>query len=124
MYLLGERSDVHALMQLANFIVLSSENEGLSNTLLEGMINGRLVIASDIPGNAEVIQHNQNGALFEPDDDEQLANIMHRAIEEPSWARRLGNAAHQEAEARFSVPVMAESFMQHYLSTRQLLQQA
>ncbi|MEM8497278.1 MAG: glycosyltransferase [Pseudomonadota bacterium] len=116
-HLLGERDDAHALMQLSNFIVLPSWNEGLSNTVLEGMINARLVMASNIPSNRELIRHDRTGVLFDSDNDEQLSTLIARAVEEPSWTKQLGDNAMKDAQERFSVEVMTDGFMQHYRDT-------
>ena len=60
--------DVPQLMALADVVVVplttADGATGHPVTLLEGMVAGRLVIASDLPGNSEVIDDGKNGFLF------------------------------------------------------------
>src|SRR6185312_7048829 len=62
--LLGERRDAQGLMQLADFLVLPSREEGLSNVLLEAMAAGCAALASDAGGNPELVEHEASGLLF------------------------------------------------------------
>jgi glycosyltransferase involved in cell wall biosynthesis len=52
------------LIRKSKFLVLSSEYEGLSHVILEAMSGGTVVIASNIPGNDEVVVDGVNGYLF------------------------------------------------------------
>ena len=42
--------------------------------ILEAMASYLPVIASDIPGNRDLVSHGRNGSLFDSDNDEQLAD--------------------------------------------------
>ncbi len=114
--MLGERDDVQALMRESQFLVLPSHNEGLSNTVLEAMVNGCPVIASNVPGNAEALTHELTGLLFEPNNEKQLAEYITRILDEPTWARAIGQAAQRDANERFELNTMVNGFMRHYQS--------
>jgi glycosyltransferase involved in cell wall biosynthesis len=47
----------------ADYTVLYSGYEGLSHTLLESLLAGTPVIASNKGGNPEVVRHGENGLL-------------------------------------------------------------
>ncbi len=106
--LLGQRSDVERLMQAADFVVLPSFREGLSNTILEGMAAGRPVVASKVGGNVELLEHERTGLLYPSDDHVALARAMGRLVMDAELRRRLGAAARREAERRFSIPAMVQ----------------
>lgn len=114
--MLGERADIQALMRTSRFLVLPSHSEGLSNTVLEAMINGCPVIASNVPGNAEAITHNRTGILFEPNNELDLAENMIQMLTDAQRAEALGQAAQLEANKRFELTTMVEGFMAHYQS--------
>jgi glycosyltransferase involved in cell wall biosynthesis len=91
---IGERSDATRLMQAADFLVLPSHFEGLSNALLESMAAGCPVIASAVDGNVELIDDGRTGLLFLPDDADALAAAMSR-MADPLLRSRLAQAATQ-----------------------------
>lgn len=57
------RDKLAVYMKAADYLALYSGYEGLSHTLLESLLAGTPVIASDKGGNPEVVQHNINGLL-------------------------------------------------------------
>ncbi|MBA3869903.1 MAG: glycosyltransferase family 4 protein [Anaerolineae bacterium] len=57
------RDKLAIYMKAADYLALYSGYEGLSHTLLESLLAGTPVIASDKGGNPEVVQHNVNGLL-------------------------------------------------------------
>ena len=58
------RQHAHRLIRAADGLALYSGYEGLSHTLLESLHLGTPVLASDIGGNPEIVQHGVNGLLF------------------------------------------------------------
>jgi glycosyltransferase involved in cell wall biosynthesis len=65
--LLSFRQDVPDILAAADIFVLPSLWEGLPIGLLEAMAMGKAVIASNVDGTSEVIQHDKNGWLVETD---------------------------------------------------------
>lgn len=61
------RQDVPDILAAADIFVLPSLWEGLPIGLLEAMAMGKAVIASNVDGTCEVVQHNENGILIETD---------------------------------------------------------
>jgi glycosyltransferase involved in cell wall biosynthesis len=112
--MLGERSDVAALMAEADFVVQPSLREGLSNSILEAMMVGRPVIASAVGGSVELVEDGVTGLLFENDDDTALAAAMERLAGDRALRARMGDAARARALARFSIGAMVESMQGYY----------
>ncbi len=67
-----ERQHAHRLIRAADGLALYSGYEGLSHTLLESLRLGAPVLASDIGGNPEIVQHGVNGVLVPFGDPEAL----------------------------------------------------
>ncbi|MEM7666571.1 MAG: glycosyltransferase [Pseudomonadota bacterium] len=80
---LGERSDVPDLMQDSDLYLNVSLYEGMPLTLLEAMASGLPIVATDVPGNRELIEDGSNGIKAPLGDADAIA----RAISEI-----LGNA--------------------------------
>jgi glycosyltransferase involved in cell wall biosynthesis len=91
---LGNRpyGEIPLLMRAAELFVLNSEYEGLSHTLLEATALGTPVVATQVCGNPEVVEHEQNGLLVPPGDDAALAGAMARLLGEPGLALRFATA--------------------------------
>lgn len=69
----------------ADFVLLYSGYEGLSHVLLEALSYGTPVLASDIPGNREVVKDGANGLLIPYETDETAASTaIVRAIQSAS----------------------------------------
>ena len=66
--LLGWRNDVKELINSSDLVGLFSKREGLGKCLLEAMICGKCVIATDTRGPRELIQQDVNGFMFDIDD--------------------------------------------------------
>ncbi|MDD5594879.1 MAG: glycosyltransferase family 4 protein [Candidatus Omnitrophica bacterium] len=62
--------------QGADIFILPSLYEGMSNSLLEAMACGCMVIATDIAGSNELVKDGKNGFLFKPGDSNKLKEIL------------------------------------------------
>lgn len=71
--------------------------------LSEAMLHGLPVVATDIPGQTEIIKHEHNGLVAAPRSAEALAEALLRCMRFPDLAARLGQTA-QEAAARLFEP--------------------
>lgn len=112
----GQRSDVAELLPHADVFWIGSEYEGQSNSVIEAMQAGLPVVASDIPGNRDLVEHDQTGRLVEVGDAVDFARQTHQLLENPEELRRLGDAARQRIESQFTVSEMVRGHQQLYSS--------
>ena len=75
-----DRKDLSAKYQSADVLVLSSDDEGMPNVILEAMASGLPVIATRIAGNEELIKNNQNGYLISREESVVLAEYLYNLI--------------------------------------------
>lgn len=73
---IGFRSDIKELLQISDCIGLFSLREGLGKCLLEGMIAGKALIATNTRGPKELIEHNKNGFLVKIKDYKETAKYI------------------------------------------------
>jgi glycosyltransferase involved in cell wall biosynthesis len=79
------RSDVAAAYRSATVLVQLSSYEGMSNTILEALASGLPVVASRIPENRELIEPEQNGLLFDLNEDvSKIARAIVDLYESPA----------------------------------------
>jgi len=112
-HFLGERPDATQLMQAADFLVLPSLFEGLSNALLEAMAARCPVIASAVGGSAELIEDGRTGLLFPCDDADALAEAIAR-ISDPALRAALARAARQYVEKNHSQAALVSATSRVY----------
>ncbi len=113
-WLPGERADVPAVMQGLNAFVLPSLAEGISNTILEAMSSGLPVIATEVGGNAELVQLGLTGLVVPSDDVPAMADAICSLANQPDKARRMGAAGRAAIEQHFSLQAMVAAYQQLY----------
>jgi sugar transferase (PEP-CTERM/EpsH1 system associated) len=113
-WLPGARSDVPELLRCLDLFVLSSLNEGISNTILEAMASGLPVVATRVGGNAELVNDGVTGALVPPGDAAALASALRRYLREPPLRRAHAQAARERVLAAFSMQAMVRDYLAVY----------
>ncbi len=82
---LGQVRDVPDLLRMCDIYVLSSDNEGLSLSLMEAMASGLICISTNCPGSSEIIENGVNGFLTEPNSEDLyrgLIQVLNSSAEE------------------------------------------
>jgi glycosyltransferase involved in cell wall biosynthesis len=67
--------------------------EPCATVVLEGMVCGKPVIATDMGGNRDMVAHEQTGLLVPAQDSSALAMAMQRLIDDPELRQRMGISA-------------------------------
>jgi len=93
----GHVSDPRPWMTSSDLYIQSSTSEGLSNALLEAMAQGMAVIASDVGGTREALEH--AGVLVAPGDAHHLADEMYRLLLDADRRSVLAREAREVARA-------------------------
>ena len=109
-WLPGERTDVPDVMRGLDCFVLPSLAEGISNTILEAMACGLPVIATQVGGNADLVQHGVSGEIVPPGSAAALATALARWAADPAGAAAAGRAGRVIVEGRFSLPAMVSAY--------------
>jgi glycosyltransferase involved in cell wall biosynthesis len=99
----GPRFDIHRLLSTFHIFVLPSLLEGLPRVVIEAMAMARPIIATDIDGVREQINHNQTGLLVKPADSELLAKAIMEILTDEHKANSLASKARKQAEKKFDL---------------------
>jgi glycosyltransferase involved in cell wall biosynthesis len=94
-----EHERVPDYLSLADIVVMPSEDEALALAYLEAQACGRALVASDIAGAREVIQHGQTGLLFRVGDIDDMTTAMLSALEDASLRAAIGRRARESVKA-------------------------
>ena len=94
-FLKGNIDNIKKVMCESSLFVLSSNYEGLPNSLIEAMSSGIPCISTDCPcgGPRMLINNGVNGWLVNVNDNNQLSKIIKYVLNNPSLAKKVGNEA-------------------------------
>jgi glycosyltransferase involved in cell wall biosynthesis len=94
---------VHRLLKESDALVLPSLNEGLPVVILEAMAHARPVIATPVGSISDAVEDGVTGLLVPPSNPDALAQTLERIIADKELRSKLGTAARQIFDARFTI---------------------
>ncbi len=104
---LGHVGDIQKVIDGAHVVIqATTTGEGLPKSLLEAAASGRVLIATDVPGNREIVVKDETGLLVPPGNSEALADAMARLARDPALRRRLAEAAHTKVTREFNAELI------------------
>lgn len=87
---------------LPSIISQGNRMEGIPNALMEAMACGLPVISTHISAIPELIEHNHNGLLVQPEDSSAISEAVSRLQEDTTLCSRLGQAGREKIAADFN----------------------
>lgn len=115
-HFLGERSDIPRILPHLDLLMLASSYEGQSNAIMEAMSAGVPVVASDIPGNRDLVLSDETGLFFDVGDRAGLAQKALMILDDADLASRLGAEGKRRILQEFSVERMIAKHEELYRS--------
>ncbi|HEY2905371.1 MAG TPA: glycosyltransferase family 4 protein, partial [Vicinamibacterales bacterium] len=109
-------SDVASWYRAMDVFVLPSTNESFSNSLMEAMACGVVVVASNVGGNPELVRDGENGLLFEAGNAAALARRLEIVVGDADYRRRLGAEAVRTIRDGYTNEASARRFAALYES--------
>jgi len=107
---LGRSVEPRSYIAAFDLLVVPSREEALPLVIVEAMLAGRAVIASDIGSVAEAVSAGETGLLVPADDDDALTDAIGTLARDPALRTRMGACGRERALQRFSVETMARSY--------------
>ncbi|HYH51677.1 MAG TPA: glycosyltransferase family 4 protein [Acidimicrobiia bacterium] len=98
---LGLRHDPERLYSAFDIYVLASHREGFPRSAMEAAASGLPIVASDIRGCRQVVDHERTGLIVPARDAAALEAAVERLVGDASARRRMGQAAAAKAEKEF-----------------------
>jgi glycosyltransferase involved in cell wall biosynthesis len=109
---LGESQDVREYINRVHCVVLPSYREGTPRSLLEGAAMGRPLIATDVPGCREVVEHGVNGWLCQARDAADLARYMIKMMNtNDATLQMMATASRSKAERQFDEAIVVGRYL-------------
>jgi glycosyltransferase involved in cell wall biosynthesis len=98
----GAITTPHTALSKSGLLVLPSLAEGFGLVLIEAMAAGVPVIATDVPGIRDVVQHETTGLLVAASDANALAAAIRRLVEDPQLRAKLIRNASELVRTKFN----------------------
>ena len=111
----GESDDVFPLLQAMDVFVMTSQYEGFSNAIMEAMLAGLPVVATDVGGNSELVIDGENGFLCPLNDAASLAERVVSLLGNERDAMEMGEKGRDRVRAEFKIERMVRETEEVYL---------
>lgn len=111
--LLGNRNDINELLQLADLFIFPSWFEGLPGSLIEAMMAGTPIIASNIPENMECITF-ETGLIFETKNSDDLKDKILIALNDRKNMLEKAKLAKLVAIEKFDINRIVNTYEKTY----------
>jgi len=108
-----DRSFIISALQKADIFVLPSQNEGMSNSVLEAMACGLPIVATDTGGTKELISEGENGMIVPVGEVASLKVALLSLCNDKKLREKMGNASRSRAE-KMSWQKMAKEYKKLY----------
>ena len=110
----GRNDDARRYLTTFDVFVLPSRFEAFPLAIVEAMLAGLPVVATDVGSVAEAVLDGQTGRLIARDEPGSLADAVRDLLEDPERARELGRRGREVAMERFTSAAMARAFEKLY----------
>ena len=113
--LLGFRSDVKELYEVADIFVFPSFREGLSLSVMEAMASGLPCVASRIRGNSDLLENTEGGFLCDPRDASEFAEKLNLLAANAALREKMGSS-NRMAIQNFSTETVIREMQKIYVA--------
>jgi glycosyltransferase involved in cell wall biosynthesis len=111
---LGQRDDVDRLLGAVDMFVLASHREGQPRAAMEAAASGLPIVATDIRGCRQVVDHRTTGLLVPVRDPEALRAALAELADSTATRVSMATAARAKAEREFDERVVVRRVMATY----------
>ena len=108
---LGDVPDIRPFLASLDLFLMISEPAGCPNAILEAMASALPVIATDVGGAPDLIEHGASGWLVPPRDAKAFAQAVMELAQDSALRLSLGQAARERMEAQFTVQRMVDRYL-------------
>ena len=115
---LGFCDPIEPWIAACDLVLAPSVGDAFGRTLVEAMLVGVPVVATDAGGHREIVRHGETGLLVPPDDAEAMATACVTLLHDPEMASAMAARAREDALGRYGVARHVERIYKLYGSVR------
>jgi len=113
-FFLANRTTVYEKLAAADLFLLPSQLESFGLAALEAHACEVPVIATNVGGVPEVVEHGVDGFLVEPGDVKEARALRHRNLVRATTAAEMGKSPHQRQEKKFCADDVIPAYEAYY----------
>lgn len=112
--LLGYRTDIMEILSVCDCFIFPSKREGLPVSIIEAMIAGAPVLASNIRGNCDLIENGRNGYLYNANEPQDFMNKFDLFAQDNFNCATMREANRNDAQ-KYSYESLRDEFLEVYV---------
>ena len=116
-HFLGKLPDMDRVLSVSDVLILPSELESFGLVALEAMASEVPVIATQVGGVHEVVEHGRDGFLFEVGDIDSMADAALMLFEDSERRMQMGRAGRAHAKDMFCHEIIVKQYVDLYERT-------
>jgi glycosyltransferase involved in cell wall biosynthesis len=113
-FFIGSQSNIRARLEESDIFVLPSRREGMSNALMEAMLCGLPVVATDVSGSQDLVDHGSSGLLVPVGDVQPLASALITMMNDPERAMEMGRKGYESIASKCDIKLVAAKYKELY----------
>ena len=114
--LIGFQENLSGILKSSDFVIMPSRQEGMPNVVMESMALGKPVLAANVNGVPELIDHCVNGYIFEPMKIDAIEDAMKYAIKhyKSEVVENWGKQAKDHVQLNFTIEKMLDNLEEYF----------
>ena len=110
----GHSDTMPITIREADIFCLPSYREGFPKVLIEAMASGAAIVATDVPGCRQAVQHMETGLLVPKQNPEALSEAIEILVNDVSLRQRLAERARQRVEKELTKEIIGMQTLKVY----------
>lgn len=107
----GRTEKVIDELQKSKIFCLSSDYEGMSNSMIEAICVGLPIVSTKVSGTDELIQDGVNGLLVNIGDEQGMTDALEKLIQDEELMKKMGEANREKASL-FQIDTIVSEWME------------
>ena len=114
--LIGFQNNLSTILKAADYVIMPSRQEGMPNVVMESMALGKPILAANVNGVPELMDHRKTGYIFKPMNVDAICEAMnfvlnqHGSDEISNW----GIAAKEQVADHFTLDTMIDRLESYF----------
>lgn len=111
---LGKREDIKELLTLADIFLLTSEQEGFPNSIMEAMICGLPIVSTNVGGVPELVKNNVNGYIHKVGDVSNMSKSIYKIYQNQQMAKKISETNYKKILKNFNENIFVKKIIDEY----------